>query len=94
MNKYLSSWDIHMCPFWGDPLYQSNHVYNNINDIQWAYACKYTMVQFDFKIKGCMFLDTWRFYLQHIYLPTNILVLAMQGGCVGLIYSTVKLKKE
>jgi len=71
----------------------SNHVYNNINSVQWAYVRKYTMVQIDFNIKGCMFLDIWWFYLQHIRLPTNILILAMQGSSVGVIRSTVTLKK-
>jgi len=55
--------------------------YNNINGFQWAYVRKYTMVGFDFKIKGCMFLDTQWFYLQHICLPTYR-------------YITVKLKKH
>jgi len=41
-----------------------------------------------------MFLDTWWFYLQHICLLTNILVLAMQGGCVDIKYSTVKQYKK
>ena len=58
--------------------------YNNINSIQWVYVCKYTMVWFDSKIKGCIFIDTWRFHLQHICLPTKIFVLAMQGGCVTI----------
>jgi len=38
-----------------------------------AYARKYTMVQFDFKIMDCMVVDTWWFYFQYICLPTNIL---------------------
>ena len=69
-------------------------MYNNINDAQWGYVCKYTMIQFNFKIKRCMFLDTWWFYIEHICQPTNILALAMQGGCVGVIYSGIKLKKH
>jgi len=57
-----------------------------------TYVHKYTMVAFDFKRKkGCMFLDAWRFHLQHICLPTSILVLAMQGGCVGVLYCTLLL---
>jgi len=40
-----------------------------------------------------MVLDTWWFHLQHICLPTTIFVLTMQGGCVGVIYITVKLKR-
>ena len=57
----------------------------NANGIHWAYVHKYTMV---LKIKGCMFLDTLGF----ICLPTNILVLAIQGGCNGVTNIAVKLK--
>ena len=46
------------------------------------------------KLKGCLFLDTWWFHLQHICLPTNILILATQGDCVGVTYIAVKLKKH
>jgi len=86
-----SATKISTCVFWENPLYQSNH---NINGVQCTYVRKYTMVWFDFKIKKrvALFLDTWWFYLQQICLPTNTSVLAMQGGCVGVIYITVKHK--
>ena len=70
-------------------------MYNNINGIQWDYVRKYTMVQFDFKIKGCIFIDTWWFiYSTFVYQQTFWYILAMLGGCNGVIYSTVKLKKH
>ena len=57
---------------------------NNINGIQWATGgcmcvqCKYTMVQFDFRKKVTCSLTHDGFIYSS--LPTNILVLAMQGG--------------